>query len=99
MDIRIIKGSVVYCDVCKDVRELKETWDEGQKLLVDNGEQEEAKQFPGVPGYIIKDADDYKYSHNEICENCMNVLIKGVRIIGEQKLTGISLNNGNNSNE
>lgn len=95
MDIRIIKGAVCYCDVCKEVRELKETWDEGQKLLVDNGEQEDMIPFPGVAGYIIKDADDYKYSHNEICENCMNALIKGVRIIGEQKLTGISLNNGN----
>lgn len=95
MDIRIIKSSVAYCDICKDVRELRETWDEGQKLLVDNGEQEEARQFPGVSGYIIKDADDYKYSHNEICENCMNALMKGVKIIYEQKLSGISLNNGN----
>lgn len=95
MDIRIIKSNVTYCDVCKEVRELKETWDEGQKLLVDNGEQEDMKPFPGVAGYIVKDADDYKYSHNEICENCMNALIKGVRIIHDQNLTGISLNNGN----
>ena len=95
MDIRIIKANVIYCDVCKDVRELKETWDEGQKLLVDTGEQEEMKPFPGVRGYIIKDADDYKYSHNEICENCMHTLIKGVTIINEQNLTGISLNNNN----
>ena len=93
MDIRIIKGAVTYCDVCKEVRELKEAWDEGQKLLVDNGEQEEPKQFPGVPGYIIKDADDYKYSHNEICECCMHTLMKGVAIIHEQGLSGVSLNN------
>ena len=95
MDIRIIKSSVIYCDVCKEVRELRDTWDEGQKLLVDNGDQEEAKPFPGVPGYIIKDADDYKYSHNEICENCMRTLIKGVKLITEQNLTGISICNGN----
>ena len=93
MDIRIIKTSVIYCDVCKEVRELKEAWDEGQNLLVSNGEQEEAKQFPGVPGYIIKDADDYKYSHNEICENCMHTLMRGVTIMNENGLTGISLNN------
>ena len=95
MDIRIIKTKVIYCDVCKDVRELKESWDEGQASLVENGEQEEPKPFPGVSGYIIKDADDYKYSHNEICENCMKTLIKGVTIIDEQNLTGISICNGN----
>lgn len=95
MDIRIIKGAVTYCEVCKEVREIKEQWDEEQKLAVDDGRQEEPTQFPGVPGYIIKDADDYKYSHNEICENCMNALMKGVNIINNQKLTGISLNNGN----
>ena len=95
MDVRIIKGAVSYCDICKDVRELRDTWDEGQKLLVETGEQEEAKPFPGVAGYTIKDADDYKYSHNEICENCMKALMKGVRIISEQKLSGISLNNDN----
>ena len=92
MDIRIIRSNVTYCDVCKDVRELKESWDEGQKLLVENGEQDEPKPFPGIPGYIIKDADDYKYSHNEICDGCMHTLIKGVTIIHEQSLTGISLN-------
>lgn len=91
MDIRIIKANVTYCDVCKEVRELKESWDEEQRSLVDNGEQEEPKQFPGVPGYIIKDADDYKYSHNEVCEHCMHTLMKGVTIIHEQDLTGISL--------
>lgn len=95
MDIRIIKANVTYCDVCKDVRELKETWDEGQKLLVESGEQEDIKPFPGVAGYIIKDADDYKYSHNEICENCMKTLIKGVNLITSQNLTGVSINNGN----
>jgi hypothetical protein len=95
MDIRIIKSNVIYCDVCKDVRELKESWDEGQASLVENGEQEETKPFPGVPGYIIKDADDYKYSHNEICENCMKTLIKGVNLITSQNLTGISICNGN----
>ena len=95
MDIRIIKSNVIYCDVCKDVRELKESWDEGQRSLVDNGEQEEVKPFPGVSGYIIKDADDYKYSHNEICENCIGTLIKGVRLITEQNLTGVSSSNGN----
>ena len=92
MDIRIIKSPVSYCTICNDVRELREAWDEGQKLLVDNGEQEEPVQFPGVPGYVVKDADDYKYNHNEICEKCMNTLMKGVVIIIDQKLTGISIN-------
>ena len=91
MDIRIIKTSVSYCDVCKEVRSLKEAWDDGQKLLVENGEQEDMVSFPGVPGYIVKDADDYKYSHNEICKNCMHTLMKGISIINEQGLTGISL--------
>lgn len=93
MDIRIIKSTITYCDICKDVRELKEAWDEGQELLVSNGDQEETKQFPGVPGYIVKDADDYRYSHNEICEACMHTLMKGVTIIHEQGLTGVSLSN------
>lgn len=92
MDVRIIKSNVTYCDICKEVRNLKESWDEGQQLLVDNNEQEERKQFPGVPGYVIKDADDYVYSHNEICEKCMHTLMKGVNIMKANKLTGISLN-------
>lgn len=91
MDIRIMKSPVTYCVICNDVRELKEAWDEGQKLLVDNGEQEDVVQFPGVPGYVVKDADDYKYNHSEICEGCMHTLMKGVAIIHEQGLTGVSL--------
>lgn len=93
MDIRIIKTNVIYCDICKDVRDLKESWEEGQASLVENGEIEEPKPFPGVPGYIIKDADDYKYSHNEICECCMHTIMRGVRLIVDQGLTGISINN------
>lgn len=92
MDMRIIKRKVSYCEICEDVKALKDSWDEGQNLLVENGEQEEPVPFPGVSGYTIKDADEYKYSHTEICENCMNALMKGVNIINVQKLTGISMN-------
>lgn len=95
MDIRILKKPVTYCTICNDVKEMKDAWNEGQKLLVDNGEQEEPKPFPGVPGYLIKDNDDFRYSYNEICENCMKTLMKGVTIITEQNLTGISICNGN----
>lgn len=94
MDMRIFKKQVTYCSTCNDVRELKRAWDEEQETLVENGEQEETKQFPGVPGYVIKDADDYSYLSTEICESCMQTLIKGVNLINNQKLTGISLHNG-----
>ena len=92
MDIRIIKKNVSYCTICDDVKNMREVWDEGQRLLVEKGEQEEAVQFPGVPGYSIKDADDYTFICSDICENCMHTLMKGVTIIHEQNLTGISLN-------
>lgn len=92
MDIRIMKKNVSYCNICDDVSKLRQVWEEGQELLVEKGEQEETKNFPGVPGYYIKDADDYRYSHNEICEKCMHGIMKGVSLINSQKLTGISLN-------
>lgn len=91
MDIRIIKSNVTYCTICDDVSEARREWDAEQKLAVDDGRQEEAIKYPGVPGYIIKDADDYKFTHNEICEHCIRTLMKGVNIITEQDLTGISL--------
>ena len=92
MDIRITKGNVTYCVVCEGVEDAKKEWNDKQKSLVESGEQEEAVKFPGVPGYIIKDADDFKYSHSEICEECMHTLMRGVTVIHEQDLTGISLN-------
>lgn len=95
MDMRIIKKNVCYCATCNDVREIKLAWDAEQEKLVDNGEQEEAKQFPGVKGYVIKDADDYSYLNTEICENCMHTMMRGVGIMIDQNLTGISLSNGN----
>lgn len=95
MDMRIIKRKVCYCTVCNDVREIKQAWDEEQEKLVENGDQEETQSFPGVDGYAIKNADDYSYMTTEICANCMHTLIKGVNLITSQKLTGISLNNGN----
>lgn len=91
MDIRIVKRAVTYCTFCNDVRDMKEAWDEGQRLLVDNGEQEERKSFPGVPGYAVKDADDFKYMTNEVCEKCMHTVMKGVHIILDHNLTGISI--------
>jgi hypothetical protein len=91
MDVRILKKPVTFCTICNDVSELRNAWDEGQKLLVDSGEQDEPKSFPGVPGYLIKDNDDYRYSYNEVCEKCMHTLMKGVTIINSQGLTGISL--------
>lgn len=95
MDIRITKANVKYCRVCDHVGELRNAWDDEQKLLVDEGKQEEAKEFAGVPGYIIKDADEYKFSYDCICGNCMHAIIKGVDIINRQNLTGISLNSLN----
>lgn len=92
MDIRIIKSNVTYCTICDDVSNMKKQWDEEQKLAVEDGRKEEAVQFPGVPGYMIKDTDDYKFSHNEICECCMNTLMRGVTIIHENGLLGVSLN-------
>lgn len=91
MDIRIIKGNVRYCTVCKEVYELNKNWEEEQELLVENGEQEEPVPFPGVSGYTIKDADEYKFGTTEICEKCMNAIIKGVNLINLQKLTGVSI--------
>ena len=88
MDVRIIKSNVTYCAICDEVGEAKKAWDEEQQLAVEDGKQEE---FPGVPGYIVKDADDYRFSHNEICELCMRTLMRGVTIITEQDLTGIQL--------
>lgn len=98
MDIRIVKRNVCYCAICNDVREIKNAWEAEQETLVENGEQEEAISFPGVPGYMMKDADDYSYLSTEICENCMHTLMKGVNLIINQKLTGVSLSNGNSSN-
>lgn len=94
MDMRIIKRDVCYCAICNDVRDAKMVWDTEQEALVESGDLEEAKQFPGVRGYAIKNADDYSYMTTEICESCMNALIKGVGLINGQKLTGISLSNG-----
>lgn len=91
MDIRIIKADVTYCAICDEVSEMKKQWDTEQQLAIDDGRQEEATRFKGVPGYIVKDADDYKFSHSEICEQCMHTLMRGVTIIHEQNLTGISL--------
>ena len=95
MDIRILKKPVTYCTICDDVAEMRNAWDAGQKLLVESGEQEEVKLFPGVPGYEIRDNDDHKYGYNSICDNCMHTLMKGVKLIIDQKLTGISISNGN----
>ena len=91
MDVRITKANVIYCVICDEVGEAKKEWDDSQRMLVENNEQEEAIKFPGVPGYIVKDADDYKFSHSEICEGCMHTLMKGVTIIHEQDLTGVSM--------
>lgn len=91
MDIRIVKANVTYCVICDDVSEAKKEWDAGQQSAIDDGKQEEAIKFPGVPGYIVKDADDFKFSHSEICEECMHTLMKGVTIIHEQDLTGVSM--------
>lgn len=95
MDIRIIKQNVRYCTVCNEVSELKKSWEEGQKLLVENEEQEEEVQFPGVPGYLIKDTDDYKFGYMEVCEKCMKTLMHGVSLIESNNLTGISLDSNN----
>ena len=94
MDVKIGKKNVSYCAICDDVRELKNAWDAEQEELVECGHQEEAKAFAGVPGYMIKDAGDYTYLSTEICECCMQTLIRGVNLINSQKLTGVSLDNG-----
>lgn len=92
MDMRILKKSAItYCATCEDVNRMRVEWDNEQKLLVDSGAQEECTQFPGVSGYIIRDNDDYTYCNTGICEKCMNTIIKGVTIINEKGLTGISL--------
>ena len=92
MDIRIIKENVRYCSICNEVADAKKAWDSEQEVLVEEGTQEEAVQYPGVPGYRIKEADDYKWGTTEICEKCMHAIMKGVGLINSQKLTGISLN-------
>ena len=94
MDIRIAKKNVSYCAICNEVRELKDAWDADQEELVENGHQEEAIRFKGVPGYMMKDTDDYSFINTEICECCMHTLIKGVNLINSQHLTGVSLDNG-----
>lgn len=92
MDIRITKQNVRYCSVCNEVRDMKESWEQGQRLLVESGEQEQEIQFPGVPGYLVKDNDDYKYGSMEVCEKCMHTLLHGVSLIKQHNLVGISLN-------
>lgn len=91
MDIRIIKANVTFCAVCDEVSEMRKAWDAEQQLAIDGGRQEEAIKFSGVPGYIVKDADDYKFSHSEICNQCMHTIMRGVTIITEQNLTSVSL--------
>ena len=92
MDIRIIKSYVTRCEICDDVKELRHSWEAEQDRLKAENDDYEVKEFRGVPGYIIKDADDYKYSTNHICEKCMRSIVKGVTLINNQKLTGISIN-------
>lgn len=92
MDIRIIKSHVTFCEICDDVKELKNSWDAEQDRLKAENDDYEVKEFQGVPGYIIKDADDYKYSTNRICERCMRSIVRGVTLISNQKLTGVSIN-------
>lgn len=91
MDIRIIKANVTFCAICDDVSEMRKAWDAEQQLAVDDGRQEKATPYAGVPGYIVKDADDYKFSHSEICDKCMHTIMRGVTIIAEQDLTSVSL--------
>ena len=91
MDIRIIKEKVRYCMICEEVSELKDAWDLKQAELMENGEIEDPEPFPGVSGYTIKDSDQYKYGYNNICERCMNTVVRGVQLINTQKLTGISI--------
>lgn len=94
MNIKITKKNISYCTVCGEPNEMKKQWDEEQKQKVDNGEQEEATEFPGVPGYIVDDADDdshYSFNSTYICETCMKTIIRGVKIITEQDLLGISV--------
>lgn len=93
MDIRIIKGNVSFCTVCNEVSEERSNWDKEQKQAVDDGRQEEPAYFPGVPGYTIKDANASEYSYEQtcICEGCLRTIMRGVNIITEQDLLGISL--------
>lgn len=91
MDIRITKANVTYCVICDEVSEMKKAWDAEQQLAIDDGRQEEAIRFAGVPGYIVKDADDFRFTHNEVCDKCMHTIMRGVTIITEQNLTGVSL--------
>lgn len=91
MDIRIIKGNVRYCSICDSVSELKNSWEEGQELLRAEDEEYKVQQFPGVAGYIIKDSDEYKYGTTEICEKCMHAINRGVALINNQKLSGVSI--------
>lgn len=92
MDIRIIKSYVTRCEICDDVKELRNSWEAEQDRLKAENDDYEVKKFQGVPGYIIKDADDYKYSTNHICEKCMRSIVRGVTLISNQRLTGVSIN-------
>lgn len=96
MNIKITKADLEYCTICGEPNKMKKQWDEEQKQRVDDGEQEEAIEFPGAPGYIVDDADDdghYSYSLKStyICETCMKTIMRGVKIITEQDLLGISV--------
>ena len=92
MDIRIIKSYVTHCEICDDVKELRYSWEAEQDRLKAESDDYEVKEFQGVPGYINKDADGYKYSTNHICEKCMRSVVRGVTLISNQKLTGVSIN-------
>lgn len=91
MNIKITKTDLNHCTICGEPSEAKKQWDKEQEQRVDDGEQEEAIEFPGVPGYIVDDADDKRYYCTYICETCMKTIMRGVKIITEQDLLGISV--------
>ena len=91
MNIKITKANLNHCTICGEPNEMKKHWDEEQEQMVEDGRQEEATEFPGVPGYIVDDADDKRYYSTYICETCMKTIMRGVNIITEQDLLGISL--------
>lgn len=92
MDIRIVKSYVTHCEICDDVEELRYSWEAEQDRLKAENDDYEIKGFKGVPGYIIKDSDEYKYSINHVfCEKCMHAINRGVALINNQKLSGVSI--------
>jgi hypothetical protein len=91
MKISIMRSNIQRCEVCNDVSDQEKQWNEEQLAAVRDGKQEEPIRFPGIPGFIIKDAEEYKYGTTHICDSCLRTIMVGVTIIDDKNLVGVSL--------